>query len=254
MKAQNLSMQRSGPKRELTRKILRTAYALMRARFGHLNWWPGDTPFEICVGAILTQNTSWANVEKAITQLKAAQALTPQKLYSLPETELAQLIRPAGYYNLKARRLRCFLEVLINQHDGSLASLMGGDVQAARQRLLAISGIGRETADSMLLYAGHQPSFVIDAYTKRIFARHGWWHVPHQPRANKSTSPEDYESLKQLCETSLKETDPERELDFWQDYHAQIVMVGKHYCRNKEPKCEACPLKTLLEVKPKAEK
>lgn len=240
-------------KREQTQEALRTAYLLMRAKFGHLNWWPGDSPFEICVGAILTQNTSWTNVEKAIAQLKSAQVLTPQKLYALPETELAQLIRPAGHYNIKAHRLRCFLEVLLNQHDGRLESLMGGEVQAARKRLLAISGIGRETADSMLLYAGNQPSFVIDAYTKRIFARHRWWHVPHQPHANKSTSPDEYETLKQLCETHLKEADSALKLDLWQDYHAQIVMVGKHYCRNQAPRCEDCPLNALLPKNPHCE-
>ena len=152
-------------------KGLRRAYELMRARFGHQHWWPGETPFEVCVGAILTQNTAWTNVERAIANLKAARVLEPGKLFALPESKLAELIRPAGYFNVKARRLRSFLRVLVEEFGGDLKRLFAGETSVVRERLLAIHGIGPETADSLLLYAGGHHSFVIDAYTKRIFQR-----------------------------------------------------------------------------------
>lgn len=232
----------------------------MQGHYGHLGWWPGETPFEVAVGAILTQNTAWTNVEKAIATLKQADALEPRKLFALPERELARLIRPAGYFNVKARRLRNFLRVLVEDFNASLDKMLAGETTAVRARLLAINGIGRETADSILLYAGTHHSFVIDAYTKRIFERHGWW--TEEPRAKRSTSnvqrptpiakgntPESYESLKELCETSLNYRPPDERLDHWRDYHAQLVMIGKDFCRPREPRCERCPLKRLLPAK-----
>ena len=153
---------------------LRRAYELMRERFGHQHWWPGETPFEVCVGAILTQNTAWTNVERAIANLKSARVLEPGKLFAMPEAKLAELIRPAGYFNVKARRLRSFLRVLVGEFGGDLEKLFAGETSVVRERLLAIHGVGPETADSMLLYAGGHSSFVIDAYTKRIFQRHRW--------------------------------------------------------------------------------
>src|SRR5262245_11264910 len=146
----------------LHRRPLRRAYTLMRARFGHQAWWPGETPFEVCVGAILTQNTNWSNVERALENLKSARVLDPKKLFSLPESRLARLIRPAGYFNVKARRLRAFLRVLVDECEGDLKKLFAGDTAVVRARLLAIHGIGPETADSLLLYAGGHASFVID--------------------------------------------------------------------------------------------
>ena len=219
---------------EKVKRELRRAYQLMRARFGHLHWWPGETPFEVCVGAILTQNTAWTNVERAIANLKAARVLEPKKLFALPETKLAVLIRPAGYFNVKARRLRSFLRVLVEDF-GDLKKLFTGETSAVRERLLAINGIGPETADSMLLYAGQHHSFVIDAYTKRIFSRHGW-----------SAEETSYDELKLLCESALNHKTGAARLDYWQDYHAQLVMVGKHFCRNRAPRCEKCPLQSLL--------
>ncbi len=215
----------------------------MRARFGHLRWWPGETPFEVCVGAILTQNTAWTNVERAIANLKAAHVLEPKKLFALPESELAELIRPAGYFNVKARRLRSFLRVLVENFGGDLKRLFAGDTSAVRARLLAINGIGPETADSMLLYAGGHYSFVIDAYTKRIFQRHGW-NPKSKVQSPKSSA--DYDELKLLCESALNQKTGAARLDYWQDYHAQLVMVGKHFCRTRAPLCEQCPLKPLL--------
>jgi endonuclease III related protein len=214
---------------------LRRAYELMRARFGHQHWWPGETPFEVCVGAILTQNTAWTNVERAIANLKTAHVLEPKELLELPESKVAELIRPAGYFNVKAGRLRSFLRVLVGEFGGDLKKFFAGEISVARARLLAINGIGPETADSMLLYAGGHHSFVIDAYTKRIFSRHGWC-VPDA----------DYDGLKLLCESALKQKTGAARLDYWQDYHAQLVMVGKHFCRTRAPRCDECPLKPLL--------
>jgi endonuclease-3 related protein len=218
-----------------SRVALRRAYQLMLGHFGHQHWWPGETPFEVCIGAILTQNTSWSNVERAIANLKGAGLLEPNKLFALSEPQLADLIRPAGYFNVKARRLHCFLRVLVEDFGGSLKRLFAGKTAEVRERLLAINGIGPETADSMLLYAGGHHRFVIDAYTKRIFQRHHW-----------STTAADYDELQSLCENSLCQKTGANRLDYWQDFHAQLVMVGKHFCRSRQPRCEQCPLKELL--------
>jgi len=222
---------------------LRRAYQLMRARSGHQHWWPGETLFEVCVGAILTQNTAWTNVERAIANLKKARVLEPEKLFALPEAKLAELIRPAGYFNVKARRLRSFLRLQVEECGGNLKKLFAGETSAVRGRLLAIHGIGPETADSMLLYAGGHRSFVIDAYTKRIFSRHGWspQSAVHSPKSSDS-----YDALKSLCELALDQKTGAARLDYWQDYHAQLVMIGKHFCRSRAPKCDQCPLKPLL--------
>jgi endonuclease-3 related protein len=214
---------------------LRRAYQLMRDHFGHQHWWPGETRFEVCIGAILTQNTSWSNVERAIANLKTSGVLSPERMFELPETQLAQLIRPAGYFNVKARRLRGFLHVLVTDFGSSLERLFAGETADVRGRLLAIKGIGPETADSMLLYAGGHSSFVIDAYTKRIFLRHRW-----------SATGADYEELQRMCEQSLSHKSGAQRLDYWQDFHAQLVMVGQHFCGSQQPLCDQCPLRELL--------
>jgi endonuclease-3 related protein len=234
------------PDRMLTR-ALRRAYSLMRGQFGHQQWWPGETPFEVCVGAILTQNTNWGNVERAIANLKAARVLDPRKLFALPEPELARLIRPAGYFNVKARRLRAFLRILVEEYDADLKRLFAGGTETVRTRLLGIHGIGPETADSLLLYAGGQPSFEIDAYTQRIFKRHGWAAAKFRSKGGTIRQDAwDYDALKALCEASLNQKRGAARLDYWQDYHAQLVSVGKHYCRPREARCESCPLRSLL--------
>jgi endonuclease III related protein len=225
----------SAPAHAATRRALRQAYRLMRRRFGHQAWWPAKTPFEVCVGAILTQNTNWSNVELALHNLRTRNLLEPRRLAGLSETELAELIRPAGYFRVKARRLRAFLDVLVHHCQADLKTLWRGSPQEARTRLLGIHGIGPETADSMLLYAGRIPSFVIDAYTARIFARHGW-----------CCAKPTYSQLQHLAESALRRTPPAQQLDLWQDYHAQLVMVGKHYCRKSSPRCDRCPLEPLL--------
>jgi endonuclease-3 related protein len=227
--------------RRSTPADLRRAYTLMRARFGHQKWWPGETPFEVCVGAILTQNTSWTGVERAIENLKSAAVLAPAALFALPEVDLARLIRPAGYFNLKARRLRSFLRVLVEDYGGDLDKLFAGPTPTVRARLLAIHGVGPETADSMLLYAGGHSSFVIDAYTRRIFERHQW---PGGRAGDRDRF--SYDNLKTLCESTLVQRSGSARLDHWQDYHAQLVMVGKHYCRPGNPRCSECPLRSLL--------
>jgi len=207
----------------------------MRASHGHQRWWPGDTPFEVCIGAILTQNTAWTNVERAIANLKAAAVLEPRRMFALSEEQLAELIRPAGYFNVKARRLRAFLRVLVVDHQGDLRRLFCGETAQVSARLLAIKGIGPETADSMLLYAGGHLSFVIDAYTRRIFLRHRW-----------CGASEGYQELQALCQATLNQKPPSKLLDYWQDYHAQLVRIGKDYCRPRFARCAHCPLRALL--------
>jgi endonuclease-3 related protein len=231
---------------------LRRAYVLMHKHFGHQKWWPGETPFEVCVGAILVQNTSWTNVERAIANLKSADVLEPAKLFALSQVQLAQLIRPAGYFNVKAQRLRSFLRVLVVAFDCDLKKLFAGDTAFVRERLLAIHGVGPETADSLLLYAGGHHSFVIDAYTKRIFERHGWGKSgKRESGKRKQDGPFSYGALKALCESALNQKRGAVQLDYWQDYHAQLVMVGKYFCRPREARCEKCPLRPLLPKKMK---
>ena len=207
----------------------------MHRAHGHLQWWPADSSFEICVGAILTQNTSWRNVELAIANLKRSRVLSPKKIRALSHHNLAQLIRPAGYFNIKAKRLSNFVDVIVEQHGASLKRFFKGDTATVRERLLAINGVGPETADSMLLYAGGHHSFVIDAYTKRIFERHNW-----------CGTDADYDTLQSLCTDSLSQKSGAARLDYWQDFHAQLVVVGNHYCKPRNPLCDECPLKTLL--------
>ena len=211
-------------------------YPLLRERYGHQGWWPGETPLEICVGAILTQNTNWRNVEKAIANLKQRNVLNFHTLVALELSELAQLIRPAGYYNLKAQRVKSFLDLTADRFEGHIEKLFELETAPLRELLLSINGIGPETADSILLYAAQKPSFVIDAYTKRILTRHGW-----------ALPSDNYDSLKQLCETHLTKVPTSGLIDYWQDYHAQLVQVAKEFCLARSPRCQGCPLEPLLE-------
>ena len=152
---------------------LHEVYERLYAAYGPQHWWPGESPFEIVVGAVLTQNTSWKNVERAIDNLRQADLLSPEELFAVPQEELAELIRPAGYYRLKAKRLRNLLQLIVEEFDGSLPAMFSMELSELRERLLAVNGIGPETADSILLYAGEFPTFVIDTYTARIVKRHG---------------------------------------------------------------------------------
>jgi endonuclease-3 related protein len=209
-----------------TSDTLMAMYQAMRQRLGHQAWWPGDTPLEICLGAILTQNTSWHNVERALDNLRREDLIGVEALDALSTEQLAAYIRPAGYYNIKAKRLKNFLHMVAGDFDGDIDALLALDAESLRERLLAVSGIGRETADSMVLYAARKPSFVVDAYTFRIMLRHGIIGVD-----------DDYESIKELFESSL-----ETDVELWNDYHAQLVAVGKDWCRPRNPRCDGCPL------------
>ncbi len=203
-------------------------YQLLFDRFGPQHWWPGQSQFEIITGAILTQNTNWINVEKAIANLKTADCLTPERLYHLDFSQLAELIRPAGYYNIKTKRFKNFINWLFDNYDGRLANLETVDTDQLRAELLAIKGIGYETADSILLYAFERPVFVVDAYTARIAFRH---HLI-EPDAG-------YEQLRELFQSNLPEDTP-----LFNEYHALLVKVGKEFCKTKA-KCSGCPLEKL---------
>lgn len=209
-------------------KQLTEIYQLLFDHFGFQHWWPGESQFEIITGAILTQNTNWANVEKAIGNLKSAHLLTPEKLHRLDIPQLARLIRPAGYYNIKANRLKSFVNWLFENYDGQLMNLENVDTGRLRAELLAIKGIGPETADSILLYAIGRPVFVVDAYTARVAVRHGLI----EPEA-------DYEQLRDLFQSNLP---PDTNL--FNEYHALLVKVGKEFCMPKA-RCSRCPLEKL---------
>ena len=210
------------------KKVLSEIYNILYKSFGPQHWWPGDTPFEISVGAILTQNTNWANVEKAIENLKKENVLAAGALSKLHTGKLASLIRPSGYFNVKAKRLKSFLSYLTNHYNGSLAGMKKGDTQTLRKELLSVNGIGPETADSILLYALDKPVFVIDAYTKRVLLRHDI--------VSKDAT---YHELQALFHDSLSV-----DLQLFNEYHALFVRLGKEYCRPK-PRCEGCPLESM---------
>ena len=208
---------------------LKKTYRLLNLHYGLQHWWPAETAFEVVVGAILTQNTSWQNVTRALDNLKRERLLDPHRLFRVPIQRLAELIRPSGYYRIKAQRLRNVLEYLITRSNGSLNQLTHIPLTQLRSELLDINGVGPETADCILLYAVEQPSFVVDTYTFRICARHGWY-----------TPPFNYERLKNYFESNFPE-----DVKFYQEFHALLVRVGHDYC-GTTPQCTGCPLRTLL--------
>jgi endonuclease-3 related protein len=203
--------------------------ALFRA-LGPQNWWPARTPFEVIVGAILTQNTAWTNVEKAVTNLRRERLLTPAALERVPRAKLAKLIRSSGYFRQKAKKLKAFLKFVRKEYGGSLAKMFRTSTGELREKLLSVHGIGPETADSILLYAGHRPVFVVDAYTKRILARHGL-----------VTEKAGYEEIRERFEKELPQ-----DVNLYNEFHGLIVMTGKHWCRTKNPRCHDCPLQQFL--------
>ena len=212
----------------MIKETLIEIYELLLDRFGPQHWWPGDTQFEIIAGAILTQNTNWTNVEKAIANLKSADRLTPEGLYSLDPCQLGELIRPAGYFNIKAKRLKNFTNWLFDNYRGDLTNLESVNMNHLRAELLAIKGIGPETADSILLYAFERPIFVVDAYTARIAIRHELMEAGA-----------DYEQLRELFQSNLSE-----DVQLFNEYHALLVRLGKEFCKPKA-KCPGCPLEEL---------
>jgi len=201
-------------------------YQALYQSFGPQYWWPGETPFEVAVGAILTQNTNWGNVEKAIQNLKKQEVLSAKTIHEMPAAELAELIRPAGYFNIKTKRLKAFIGFLLNDFHGSMERMKKDDMHSLREKLLAINGIGPETADSILLYAFGKPSFVIDAYTKRVLSRHK---IMEDTRS--------YEDFQELFHSSLM-----RDVQLFNEFHALFVRVGKTYCKRRAPLCDECPL------------
>ncbi len=205
---------------------LKQIYDSLYLEFGPQNWWPGETPFEIMVGAILTQNTNWGNVEKAIANLKNANLLDPQKLLKLAPEHLAELIRPAGYYNIKTKRLRNFLKFFNDEYDCSVEQMKAISLETLREQLLSVNGIGRETADSILLYALDKPIFVCDAYTYRLLVRH-----------DIISEDVSYDDIQALFMDNLP-----HDVKLFNEFHALIVRTGKEFCRPKQ-KCEKCPLK-----------
>jgi endonuclease-3 related protein len=201
-------------------------YKKLYAAFGPQHWWPADSPFEVMVGAILTQNTNWQNVEKAINNLKKQKVLSPLKLRRLSLRRLASLIRSAGYYNIKAARLRTFLDFFFQAYKGKVRKMRLASQEALRRQLLSVKGIGPETADSILLYALDKPVFVVDAYTRRILARHGL--------LGEDAS---YEEVQGFFARNLK-----KDVRLYNEYHALLVRLGKDYCLKQKPRCSVCPL------------
>lgn len=205
---------------------LLSIYERLLAAYGPQDWWPGEGPFEVIVGAILTQRVSWTNVEQAMTALKAAGLMDPQRLAAAPPEQLIELIRPCLYYNAKARKLQAFTHVLFEHHDGSLDRLFSLSTGALREALLSIHGIGEETADAILLYAAGRPSFVVDAYTRRILSRLGL--MPHHAA---------YRAIQDRFTAALP-----RDVALYGEYHALLVRHGKTRCRSRGPRCDGCPL------------
>ena len=210
------------------RERLCEIYKTLDEYFGELHWWPGDTPFEIAVGAILTQNTNWKNVEIAMAKLKNADLLDPFRLYAAEDSIVAGLIRSSGYYNIKAKRLKAFLRFLQEEYAGDMEEMFREELWTLRGKLLDVNGIGEETADSILLYSGGKPVFVVDAYTRRILERHDivardW----------------SYKEIQALFMDNLPQ-----DTSLYNQYHALLVSTGKNFCRKGDPICRGCPLES----------
>lgn len=235
---------------------LRAYYRTLYRAWGPQHWWPARTPFEVVAGAYLTQNTAWSNVEKALQNLRRARVLSLAGLRRIPIARLEKLIRPAGYFRQKARRLKKFVAFVDRCYGGSLSRMFSRPTTELRHQLLELNGVGLETADSILLYAGNHPIFVVDAYTRRILDRHGI--LP-------ANTP--YDEIRKLFESALRTENRQRrtgahefahppspmselprspEAQVYNQMHGLIVNVGKHYCRKKAPDCEQCPLRNFL--------
>jgi endonuclease-3 related protein len=221
--------------------LLAQLYRVLLEAFGPQHWWPGETPFEVMVGAVLTQNTNWRNVERAIANLKAAGVLAPGPLSRLSEEELARLVQPSGFFRVKARRLKALMDWLMASTGGDLARLRRRPLARLRGELLAVPGIGPETADSILLYALGKPTFVVDAYTRRALLRHGLI----GPRAA-------YDEVKALLESTVAgRVFARSRTPVLNEYHALFVELGKRFCRPR-PRCAECPAARVL-GKPRCE-
>ncbi len=208
--------------------ILMDIFQRLYKAYGPRHWWPGETPFEVMVGAILTQNTSWRNVEKAIERLKAKKVLNVKGLHRLKRAELASLIKSSGYYRVKADRLKAFVDFIFEEYDASIDRMRRERLEVSRQKFLKVKGIGPETADSILLYGLRKPIFVVDAYTKRILSRHGI-----------ISDKAPYDEVQKLYMDHLP-----RDEKLFNEYHALLVHLGKTLCK-KIPKCDLCPLRAI---------
>lgn len=207
---------------------LQEIYRILFRAFGPQYWWPAKTPFEVAVGAILVQNTNWKNTERAIANLRAKKFLSPRKLKEISVKELAQAIKPAGYFNIKTKRLKHFIDFLFANYGGDIKKMRREEGAALRAKLLSVNGIGPETADSILLYALDKPFFVVDAYTKRIFSRH-----------KILTGKLEYGRIQEFFTARLP-----KDVQLYNEYHALIVRLAKDFCRTK-PLCRQCPLRTF---------
>jgi len=205
---------------------LKNIYKRLYSKFGPQFWWSGASAFEVMIGAILTQNTNWSNVEKAIAVLKGMKLLNAKKLYKLSPKKLASLIKPAGYYNIKAGRLRNFLKFVHENYSADVKKMSGAPLAVLRGQLLGVNGIGQETADSMLLYGLNKPTFVVDAYTKRILSRH---------KLIKKEA--DYKEVQDIFMRNLKQ-----DAKLFNEFHALLVKTAQEFCRKQNPKCRICPL------------
>ena len=212
-----------------TGEKLLNIFQLLLERFGKRNWWPGDTALEVIIGAVLTQNTSWKNVEKAIENMKKEKVLDIETLYRIDGETLAQIIRPSGFYNIKSKRLKNIINVLHEEYSSNIAKLNELDIWEARRVLLEIDGIGKETADSIVLYALDKPIFVIDAYTKRFLRNHRLFEGRYE-----------YDDMQAFFMENLP-----HETYLFNEYHALIVALCQSYCR-KSPICNGCPLEKDL--------
>lgn len=216
------------PKPRSEKQALNKIFKNLYSYFGPQHWWPAKTRFEVIVGAILTQNTSWRNVELAIANLKSKKALKPQSIKKIPNKKLSLLIRPSGYFNIKAARLKSFTEWLYKNYEGSIDKMCAEPTGKLRKKLLDINGIGPETADSIILYAAKRPVFVVDSYTKRILMRH--------KIVSKDAS---YEDIQKSFSKNLTPN-----VKYFNEYHALLVRLAKTFCR-KLPQCKKCPLSGL---------
>ena len=212
------------------KELLQTIYDRLLATFGHQRWWPAETPFEVILGAILTQNTAWKNVATAIGNLRRYDLLRFDSLCGLSTQELATLVRSSGFYNEKAKKIKTFCNHILAEWGGDLVEYLAQDMEALRADLLGIRGIGPETANSIVLYAAFKPSFVVDAYTYRIFSRHGW--------VEESIS---YDELREYFMGVM-----DSDVSLFQEFHALLVRTGHLYCR-KKPLCESCALNVFFE-------
>jgi len=201
-------------------------FEVLKLRFGPSGWWPGESPLEVAVGAVLTQNTAWINVEKAIENLKSHGMLDIIRIHEAEHSELASLIRPSGYYNLKAKRLKNLVSAIMTASSGDIDAFLARDGMSLREMLLGVNGIGKETADSICCYAGDKIVFVVDAYTRRILLKHGI-----------IDTDADYEDIRRLFEEGLP-----CDLAVYKDLHAYLVFIGKDHCRPRDPRCSTCPL------------